>query len=86
MLRYPTRSNLSVLKQQARELLSGIPGIRGIGVGWDSAGNEVLNVDLDPRADAAAVERLLNPLDTTVHVRKVWGTIQAGAFGCNQTH
>jgi hypothetical protein len=71
-------SGKASLKEQARELLSGVLGVRGVGFGWDSRGNRVLNVDLDPRSDKGLVERRLNSLDTHVNVRSVSGTISAG--------
>jgi hypothetical protein len=71
---YP-ESALSSLTRQAKELLSGIPGIRGVGVGWDGAGNRILQIDLTPDTDRAAVERRLDVLEAPVRFRNVSGTI-----------
>ena len=68
----------SSLKEQARELLSGVSGVRGVGFGWDNQGNRVLNVDVDSRSDKGLVERCLNSLDAHVNVRSVSGAITVG--------
>jgi hypothetical protein len=64
------------LKQRAKELLAGIPGIQGIGFGWDNSGNSILQIDLASNTDRAAIEQKLLPLDTSVRFRVVQGTIK----------
>ncbi len=64
------------LKQRARELLAGMPGIRGIGFGWDNSRNNILQIDLLSNSDRAAIERRLRPLDTSLRFRVVQGTVK----------
>lgn len=64
------------LKQRAKELLLGMPGIRGIGFGFDNSGRSVLQIDLATNTDRAVVEQRLRPLDTLVRFRVVQGTIR----------
>lgn len=66
----------ATLKRRARELLEGIDGIRSIGFAWDVAGNQVLQIDLSPDTDRAAVKRQLDRLDADVKVREISGTIR----------
>jgi hypothetical protein len=65
------------VKQHVRALLPGLPGVRGVGFGWDASGNQVLNVDVDARTDSSAVERRLTDVETPVRIRKVSGTADA---------
>lgn len=72
----PGQPNLNSLKLRARKLLAGVPGVRGIGFSWDDAGNSILQIDLAPSTDLAAVERRLSPLDTSVRFRQIRGTVK----------
>jgi hypothetical protein len=67
--------SLNTLKRRARELLGDIPDVRGIGVGWDSAGQQVLQVDLGPETDRSIVEKRLGKLNTNFKLRMVSGKI-----------
>jgi hypothetical protein len=69
---------MNSIKLRVRELLSGFPGVRAVGFGWDPAGNQVLNVDVDPQTDSSVIERRLMDVDAQVRVRKVSGTVSAG--------
>jgi hypothetical protein len=76
-----TAPRINTLKQRARDLLSGISGVRSIGFGWDGNGNQVLQVDVAPGADRATVEGRLETLHTTIRIREVSGKIKRNEVG-----
>jgi hypothetical protein len=71
-----TSMNAGELKRKARDLLTGIQGVRSIGFSWDWAGNRVLQVDVSPESDRSRVRQCLDPLDTQVNVREVSGVVK----------
>jgi hypothetical protein len=67
---------LNTLKRRAQQLLCDIPDIRGIGFGWDSAGQQVLQIDLGPKTDRLIVQKRLSELNVYVKLRVVSGEVR----------
>lgn len=50
-------------KEKAKELLREVPGISGIGVGWDKRGRPLVKVNLHHKADKATRKKIPKSVD-----------------------
>jgi len=66
-----------VEKHEARRALAGLNGVGGIGIAWDSAGRQILRIDVAPGVDTRAVEQRLSALRVPYMIRTVSGVVTA---------
>lgn len=58
-----TDRNVAIKKREAVQVLRKVDGVGGVGIGWDDAGHQVLQVEVAPGTDQALVQRHLEKLD-----------------------
>lgn len=65
-------------KRAAKQILNDVGGVGGIGVTWDSAGQQMLQVDLEPGSNRKLIENRLSTLRVPYVIRTVSGFVRAG--------